>query len=268
MLGNYYYHQIVRKTLVSYGTLFNDIWVRHTDANDGSVGEMKVPLAYGPSQKFLARLEQQADLNRATQITLPRMSFEMNNIAYDPTSKVSVTQTFKAVDESDGSKVKKVFMPVPYNIGFELNIMCKLNDDALQIVEQILPFFQPAFNITIDLIGSIGEKRDIPIVLENISFTDEYEGDFSTRRVLMYTFNFNAKTYLFGPVADSTDGLIKKVQVDYYADSKPSTAKREMRYTVTPDPITAGPEDDFGFSETTTMFDDSKKYSPTRQEDV
>ena len=84
----------------------------------------------------------------------------------------------------------------------------------------------------------------------------------------MYTFNFNAKTYLFGPVAESTDGLIKKVQVDYYADNKPRTAKREMRYTVTPDPITAGPEDDFGFSEVTTMFDDSKKYSPTRQEDV
>ena len=115
---------------------------------------------------------------------------------------------------------------------------------------------------------SIGEKRDIPIVLENISFSDEYEGDFSTRRVLMYTFNFTAKTYLFGPVVDSTDGLIKKVQVDYYADTKTETAKREMRYTVTPDPITAGPEDDFGFSEVTTMFDDSKKYSPTRQEDV
>ena len=147
-------------------------------------------------------------------------------------------------------------------------ILVKNAEDGTQILEQILPFFQPAFNVTIDLVSSIGEKRDIPIVLDNISFSDEYEGDFSTRRVLMYTFNFTAKTYLFGPVADSTDGLIKKVQVDYYANTDTQAAKREMRYTVTPDPITAGPEDDFGFSETTTMFSDSKKYSPTRREDV
>ncbi len=234
MLGNYFYHQIIRKTLVSFGTLFNNIYIRHTDANDGSVGEMKVPLAYGPSQKFLARLEQQADLNRATQITLPRMSFEMNSITYDPTRKVSVTQTFKAVDESDGTKIKKVFMPVPYNIGFELNIMAKLNDDALQILEQILPYFQPSFNVTVELVDSIGEKRDIPIVLDNMNFTDDYEGDFSTRRALIYTLQFTAKSYLFGPIAESTDGIIRKVQVDYYGNTNTLAAKREMRYVATP----------------------------------
>ena len=234
MLGNYFYHQIIRKTLVSFGTLFNGIYIRHTDANDGTVGEMKVPLAYGPSQKFLARLEQQADLNRATQITLPRMSFEMNSITYDPTRKVSVTQTFKAVDESDGSKIKKVFMPVPYNVGFELNIMCKLNDDALQILEQILPYFQPSFNVTVELVDSIGEKRDIPIVLDSMNFTDDYEGDFSTRRSLIYTLQFTAKSYLFGPIADSTDGIIRKVQVDYYGNTDTATARREMRDVATP----------------------------------
>ena len=115
----------------------------------------------------------------------------MTDLAYDATRKTSVTKTYKALDGAD--KVKKVYLPVPYNVGFELNIMCKLNDDALQIVEQILPFFQPAFNITVDLVSSIGEKRDIPVVLENISFTDEYKGDFSTRRVLMYTLTFSAR---------------------------------------------------------------------------
>ena len=159
------------------------------------------------------------------------MSFEMNSIQYDPTRKAGVTQTFKA---SDGTNLKKVFMPVPYNIGFELNILCKLNDDALQIVEQILPFFQPAFNLTVDLIDSIGEKRDISVVLDNISFQDDYEGDFSTRRALIYTLQFTAKTYMFGPIADTTDGLIRKVQVDYYADTNRETAKRELRYTATP----------------------------------
>ena len=232
MLGQYYYHSIIRKTLVSFGTLFNQIYIRHQDANDGTVGEMKVPLAYGPAQKFLARLEQNPDLTRATQITLPRMSFEMNRISYDSSRKVSVTQTFKAVD--DDNRVKKVFMPVPYNIGFELNIMCKLNDDALQIIEQILPYFQPSFNVTVELVDSIGEKRDIPIVLDSMDFTDDYEGDYTTRRALIYTLQFTAKSYLFGPIAESTDGLIRKVQVDYYGSTDTVRAKREMRYVATP----------------------------------
>ena len=152
-------------------------------------------------------------------------------------------------------------MPVPYNIGFQLNILCKLNDDALQIIEQILPYFQPAFNVTVDLVESIGEKRDI-------SFQDDYEGDFSTRRALVYTLTFTAKTYLFGPIADSTDGLIRKVQVDFYTGTDTSIAKREMRYTVTPDPYDADPDDNFGFNETLEIFSDSKTYSPTQQQDI
>ena len=232
MLGTYFYHEIIRKTVVSFGTLFNQIYVKHNDANNNVESEIKVPLAYGPAQKFLARLEQQADLNRAVQINLPRMSFEMNSISYDPTRKVSVTQTFKAVD--DNTRVKKVYMPVPYNLGFELNILTKLNDDALQILEQILPYFQPSFNVTVELVDSIGEKRDIPVVLESINFQDDYEGDFSTRRALIYTLQFTAKTYLFGPIADSTEGIIRKVQVDYYTDTNQLSAKRQVRYTATP----------------------------------
>mgnify|MGYP001316722259 FL=1 len=265
MLGTYYYHEIIRKTIVSFGTLFNDISIRHDDKSGKTYSELKVPLAYGPSQKFLARLEQQADLNKPVAITLPRMSFEMNSVTYDSSRKTGVTQTFKA---SDGNNVKKVFMPVPYNIGFELNILAKLNDDALQIIEQILPYFQPSFNLTVDLVKSIGEKRDIPIVLDSINFQDDYEGDFSTRRALIYTLGFTAKTYLFGPVAESSSGLIKKVQVDYSTNTDVKNAKREVRYTVTPDPVSAGPDDDFGFSETTSFFSDSKSYSPTRQTDI
>jgi len=232
MLGTYFYHEIIRKTVVAFGTLFNQVYITHRNDSDQTISEMKVPLAYGPMQKFLARIEQQAELNRAVQLTLPRMSFEMNGIQYDSTRKTSVTQTFKAVDNNN--RVKKVFMPVPYNLGFELNILTKLNDDALQIIEQILPFFQPSFNVTIDLVDSIGEKRDIPIVLESISFQDDYEGDFTTRRALIYTLQFSVKTYLFGPIADSTDGLIKKVQVDYHSDTNIQTARRQVRYVATP----------------------------------
>ena len=265
MLGTYYYHHIIRKTIIAFGTVFNQIYIKHQDANDETYSEMRVPLAYGPTQKFLARLTQQADLNKPVQITLPRMSFEMTSIKYDPSRKASVTQSFKA---SDGQNLKKVYMPVPYNIGFELSIMCKLNDDALQIVEQILPYFQPAFTLTVDLIDSIGEKRDIPLNLDDISFKDDYEGDFSTRRSLIYTLKFTAKTYLFGPISDTTDGLIRKVQVDMYTGTDTVNAKREMRYTVVPDPIDSEPDDDFGFNENWEFFNDSKSYSPNQQRDI
>ena len=238
MLGTYYYHEILRRTVIAFGTLFNDIHVRHTGKNGENLSEVKVPVSYGPRQKFLARIQQQPELNKATTLSLPRMSFEMTNIQYDPTRKSGITQTFKA---SDGTNMKKVFMPVPYNIGFELNAMVKLNDDGLQIIEQILPFFQPAFTLTVDLVDSIGEKRDIPMVLDGISFQDDYEGDYATRRALTYTLNFTVKTYLFGPIAESTEGLIKKVQTDFYMNTDRAAASREMRYTVTPDPITAGP---------------------------
>ncbi len=184
MLGTYFYHEITRKTVIAFGTLFNNIYVRHEDGAGNDISEMKVPVAYGPRQKFLARIQQQPELNKATQITLPRMSFEISSIQYDPTRKSGITQTFKA---KDGEQMKKVFMPVPYNLGFELNILTKLQDDGLQILEQILPFFQPGFTLSVDLVKSIGEKRDIPMVLQSITQQDDYEGDFATRRALIYT---------------------------------------------------------------------------------
>jgi len=280
MLGTYFYHEIIRKTVISFGTLFNDIYVRHEDGAGNDISEIKVPVAYGPRQKFLARIQQQPELNKATQISLPRMSFEMTSISYDSTRKAGITQTFKA---KDGDKMKKVFMPVPYNIGFELNILTKLQDDGLQIIEQILPFFQPGFNLSVDLVKSIGEKRDIPMILQSISQQDDYEGDFATRRALIYTLQFTAKTFMFGPIADSTDGLIRKVQLDYYSDTDQQTAKRVQRYSVKAtakkdydndglvteldDPLIE-PGDDFGFTETSTFFGDSKDFSPTRKIDL
>ena len=283
MLGNYFYHQIVRKTVIAFGTLFNDIHVRHDDGAGNVISDLKVPIAYGPRQKFLARITQQAELNKATQITLPRMSFAITNISYDSTRKAGITQTFKALDSDDGDKMKKVFMPVPYNLGFDLNILVKQQDDGLQILEQILPFFQPGFNISIDLVKSIGEKRDIPMVLQNISQQDDYEGDFATRRALIYTLSFTAKTFFFNHIAKTPEGLIKKVQLDYYSDTNTRTAKRVQRYTVVPkakkdyndddvidtaDDLLIEPGDDFGFTESSSFFGDSKDFAPNRGVDI
>ena len=234
----YFYHEIIRKTIIAFGTLFNGISIKHKDSNDDTTSVIKVPLAYGPTQKFLARLEQSPDLNKSVQITLPRMSFEFIGMTYDPSRKVTTTQTFISGQSSSKSTQKKVYMPVPYNMQFELSLMCKLNDDALQITEQILPYFQPQYALTVDLVESIGEKRDIPVVLENITMDDQYEGDFSTRRVLLYTLRFSAKTYLFGPVSSAADDIIKKVSIGYIAaDSSGTTARtggRDVTYSVTP----------------------------------
>ncbi len=234
----YFYHEILRRTIISFGTLFNGLNIKHKDSSDNTTSVIKVPLAYGPIQKFLARLEQQPDLNKSTQITLPRMSFEMIGMSYDPSRKVTTTQTFLSGATSDKASEKKTYMPVPYNMTFELGIMCKLNDDALQIVEQIVPYFQPQYSLTVDLVESIGEKRDVPVVLESITMTDDYEGDFSTRRVLLYTLRFSAKTYLFGPVSSTATDIIKKVSVGYIAadssgaDSR--TGGRDVTYSVNP----------------------------------
>lgn len=281
MLGTYFYHGIIRKTIIGFGTLFNDIEIRKTDPNGTVISAMKVPFSYGPAQKFLARIQQQPDLTKKSTLSLPRMSFEMRGLQYDPARKGSVTQTFKTV--SSNARLQKVYLPVPYNISFQLSIMSKTQEDILQIIEQILPFFQPAFNITIDLVETIGEKRDVPIILESVNPPDDnYEGGFDEARIIIYTLNFVAKTSLVGPLVDSTDKLIKKVQVDYYS-STATNAKREVRYTATPkalqdynedgvinaadDPLIE-PGDDFGFNETNSFFQDFKTYSPSQHTDL
>ena len=216
-----------------FGTLFNNIEIKHKDTSGNGFSQLKVPIAYGPMQKFLARIEQSPNLRKEVAITLPRMAFEMVGISYDPTRKSSTMQTFKVVDQNN-NKITKAFMPVPYNVNIRLSIMTKLNEDALQIVEQILPYFQPHFNLTVNLVEQIGETRDIPMVLNSIQMDDDYEGDFTTRRSLVYTLDFTAKTYLFGPVDTGNDSIIKKVQVDYYTNTERKNASRELRYVATP----------------------------------
>ena len=230
----YFYNEILRRTIISFGTLFNSISIKQSGGEtDASI--IRVPLAYGPTQKFLARLTQSPDLSKATSLSLPRMSFEFTGLTYDPSRKVTTTQKIVVQNpDSDTPDEKKVYMPVPYNMQFELAVMCKLNDDALQIVEQILPYFQPSYNLSVNLVGSINEKRDIPVILENITMQDDYEGDFESRRVLLYTLRFTAKTYLFGPVTDASKDIITKSTVNYLTGTDTSNATRNLTYSVVP----------------------------------
>ena len=151
------------------------------------------------------------------------------------------------------------------NVDFEMFVMSKNSDDGLQIVEQILPYFQPEYTITINDVVQMSNKRDVPIVLTNISYEDNYEGDFAERRAIIYTLNFTAKAYLYGPVIAGQ--VITKVQADQYTDSATAAPKREQRYTVTPDPASADMDDDFGFNETASFFTDAKTYNTTTGQD-
>lgn len=230
----YFYHEVLRKTVIGFGTLFNNIEIRHTNDDREVVSVLKVPLAYGPIQKFLARVEQQPNLNAPVQMTLPRMSFEITGLTYDTTRKLTTTQSFVSKSVIDSTDIRRTYMPVPYNLSFDLNIMTKLNDDMLQIVEQILPYFQPSYTLTINLIDTIGEKRDIPVVLENIIMEDTYEGDYTTRRALIYTLKFVAKIYLFGPVSSGADkDIIRKVSLGFVAGDTRSVTK-DVTYSVEP----------------------------------
>jgi len=259
MLGQQFYHETMRKVVVAFGTMFNDINLVRKNSSGDVIQTMKVPLAYGPKQKWLARLREDPNLTKKVAVTLPRLGFEIQNISYDPSRKLNSIQKFKKVNSStDGKTMSQQYLPVPYNMDFELYAMAKNSDDALQIVEQIVPFFQPDYTVTLNDNSEMGTTRDVPIVLTNISYEDSYESDMITRRSIIYTLSFTAKFYLYGPVTDQK--VITTVQVDQYTDLPVNAPKREQRYSVAPSPITADADDDFGFNETTSFFQDAKNY--------
>ena len=267
MLGQQFYHETMRKVVVAFGTIFNNINIVRKNNSGAVTQSMKVPLAYGPKQKFLARLREDPNLNKKVALTLPRVGFEISGISYDSTRKLNSIQKIKKTNSSeDGKTISSQFMPVPYNMDFELVVMAKSSDDALQIVEQILPFFQPDYTITLNDNTAMGTTRDVPIVLNNVAYEDSYDGDFNERRVLTYTLTFTAKFYLYGPVVDQK--VIKQVQVDQYTDMPVNAPKREQRYTVTPNPITADADDNFGFNETSSFFEDAKNFDETSGTDT
>lgn len=262
MLGNYFYNEAIRKTVVGFGTLFNNIELKKKNPESGDILEVeKVPLAYGPKQKFLTRLEQNPEVGRKVAIQLPRLYFELTGISYDPSRKTSPVQRYRTIINEDGSEVKQQYVPVPYNMEFELGIIAKNQDDGLQILEQILPFFQPNFNITINMVADMDEKKDVLIELTNINHEDDWEDDFLQRRSITWVLNFVAKSYIYGPYSQA--GLIKRAIVYETVDTR-TVPVRAAQLTYQPKAINDENEDgvvneldttllvasdDFGFSE-------------------
>ena len=241
MFGYHSYNKNIRNIVVLFGTVFNDISIKRLKADGTVEREFKVPIAYGPAEKFLSKL------NQGSTITLPRMSFEITDYAYDPVRKLQTTKKFKKVKSGSTTDLNTVYNPVPYDFNITLGIMVKYSDDGTQILEQILPYFTPEFQVTMNEMSTMGIKRDIPIILNSVATEDTYEGDFLTRRALIHTLTFTVKGHIYGRTGDQ--GIIREVDVNLGANMNDI---KEVNIDIKPDPLTADADDDYGFTETIT----------------
>jgi hypothetical protein len=273
MFGKPFYHQTLRKIIASFGLIFsNIIVVRRLGENE--VERLRVPLSYGPTEKFLARLNSDPNLDRTYSIKLPRMAFEIVSISYDSDRKLNTIK--KQISKTDSSgTVNHQYNGVPYDIGITLTIISKYIDEANQIFEQIIPWFTPGFTVTVNTIPELNHKDDVPVILNNVSLDDSYSQDWSSRRQVMWNLNFTVKAMFYGPVMSRE--LITKTIVDTYAARISAdlddpmvrqTIPRVFRVTTDIDPADAKFDDTFGYIETVETFNDDKVRDPATGVDV
>jgi len=253
MFGRTFYHGTLRKYVITFGNMFNGIYVQRLNQNDERIQTLKVPIAYGPKEKFLVRAAQDPNLKQEVAISLPRIGFEMTGLNYAPNRKLPSMQKNAKASATDNKRMISQFRPVPYDIQFQMSIFVKNADDGTQIVEQILPYFQPEWTNNIRLIPEMDLVYDVPCILNDVSIEDSYQGDFQTRRALVYNLSFTMKGYIFGPV--STTGIIRRTQLNI-ADATniiitpgltaQGTPTSNTALSINPDDINA--EDDYGFA--------------------
>lgn len=247
MLDQRYYWGTIRKAIVAFGNMFNNITIEKKGPNNTTYLQ-RVPLSYSPKQKFLARINQQPNVDKnSMQVILPRMGFEMVGIDYDPNRKISPIQQSRTLDGVTVSNTQ--YAPTPYNLTVLLYIYARNQDEGLQIVEQILPYFNPDYNLTLKAIPELNIQNDLPILLNTIGFEDDYEGDFVTRRSVTWTLGFTLKLNFYGPI--SRTGIIRKVVANTFNDKELSEQRQKI--TVQTDPTTANVSDDYGYVE---VFED------------
>lgn len=252
MFGTYFYHQRIRKAVATFGAMFNNIYVLRKDSGGGVISTQKVPLSYGPRAKFLDRIREMPDLTTDTKVSikLPRMSFEITNVAYDPARQLPKLNSFQKSVEGTVLSRNKIYNGVPYILSFQLSVYAKNQDDALQVVEQVLPYFNPQYTLSIKPLDDIDTlKEDVPVILTGVVLNDEYEGEMAaTRRTIIYTLDFDMHVYFHGPITSS--GIIRTAITDIL-NPEAGLADSDLpleRITVTPDPALAGPDSDFGFN--------------------
>tara|TARA_X000000950_G_scaffold289375_1_gene412544 strand:+ start:5773 stop:6867 length:1095 start_codon:yes stop_codon:yes gene_type:complete len=242
MFGDPFYHATMRKSVAVFGTLFNNLQVVRRNSSGNVINTLKVPLAYGPKQKFLAALDRDTGRDASLAIKLPRMAFEITSLAIDANQRLVKRAAIEETNTSDVTKKKLIKHYTTYDIGMSLYILAKNQDDGLQLVEQILPYFQPEYTVTIKPIdGWTTLKQDVPVVLTGIQINDEYEGDYTARRVLTYQLDFTMKMKFYGPASNT--GIIREINIDFEGDSSMSQLLEEMDIRVTQ--TEAGPDDNY-----------------------
>jgi hypothetical protein len=255
MLGNpHFYHRSIRKVVVTFGTLFNDIQlIRFT--KDGTEKErVKVPLIYGPKEKYINRIQSDPNLTKSISIYVPRISFQLKSMAYDATRK-QITTLMNYATNSGITNIQ--YVPIPYNFEFGLSVFVRNTEDGAQILEQILPFFTPDFTPTVDFIPEMDHKYDIPIILNSVETTTDYEGATAEgTRLIVWDLSFTAKGYIWPPTKNGSNNIIRKANTNIHTSNietmNVQTDQPVVTITTTPDPIDANPDDDFGFTETIT----------------
>jgi len=256
----YFYHQKIRKAVAMFGTMFNNINIVRQNAAGNTISQVRVPLAYAPREKYLARIQADPDLRAGQRVALklPRLSFEIAGIQYDPSRKVPKLNRFAVQKKGQTNRDIRgsLYSPVPYIINFQLNAFTKNQDDALQIVEQIIPYFTPQYTLTIKPFAEYPTiKEDVPITIQGVSFQDDFEGPLEQRRTIIYTLDFTMSINFYGPIIET--GLINRAtgNIEFAGDSASAPNSIVQRTVVTPDPASASPDDTFGFTvETTEQF--------------
>ena len=271
MFGQHFYHKQIRNAVIAFGTIFNNINIRRFDSSGNPLQAIRVPLSYAPKEKFIARLDQQADLrgeDSKVALTLPRMSFDITSYTYDPTRKLNKNVKLAVTKNTSGDNktVNTQFSPVPYDVGFDLNVYTATSDDGLQVIEQILPFFQPDYTVTMIMDRDFMDtKRDIPFVLESVDYEDSYTGALTDRRRIIYTLKFTAKIYLYGPI--TTNAIIKNAEADMYTNTSGANPSRSQRVTVTPNPTSSDRDDTYTYTTTLEFFTDGLNYDEKSGDD-
>jgi len=217
-----FYFSTIRKMVIYFGTIFNDLKITRTNAENDVVATLKVPLSYAPKDKMLARVDADPEITRQTAIYLPRMSFEMTGLAYDGTRKLNTVSRQVVKDNSNANKLKAQYNPVPYNFDFNLYVYVENAEDGTKIIEQILPFFTPDWTATVNLIPEMNIAMDIPIILNSLSMEDTYDGSFEERRAIIWTLNFTVKGWIYGPIVSKP--IIKIANTQFFVPSGGSQA--------------------------------------------
>ena len=255
MFGQHFYHERVRKSVAVFGSLFNNIYVLRKNSSGEIMSQVKVPLSYAPKRSFIdriAQMNQGEDAERQIAIKLPRMSFEIVSMEYDITRQLPKTNSRVQPLTTGSASVSdktRLYTSVPYNINYQLSIYAKSQDDALQIVEQIIPYFNPQYTVTMQPLNALNAiKDDVPVVLQGLTFTDDYEGPVEARRTIMYTLDFSMKISFYGPLV--TGPIIRQVDAQIYQQDTPTSGNNPLLETIrtTPTPIGVSSDSDFGFN--------------------